>query len=87
VWGLALPSATKNYLKADEVSGIILWDPAKLTYLTAILVNDDLNGKKPEDGKDYKDIGKIKVTQAPDGMHVQMPSTTFTKDNVDKYDF
>lgn len=87
VWGLALPSATKNYLKADEVSGIILWDPAKLTYLTAILVNDDLNGKKPEDGKEFKDIGKIKVTQAADGMHVQMPSTTFTKDNVDKYDF
>ena len=87
VWGLALPSATKTYLKGGEVNGIILWDPGKLTYLTAILVNDDLNGKKPQDGKEYKDIGKIKVTQAPDGMHVQMPSTTFTKDNVDKYDF
>lgn len=87
VWGLALPSATKDYLKQGELSGVILWDPAKLTYLTALLVNDDLNGKKPVDGKDYKDIGKIKVSTKPDGIYVQMPSTTFNKANVDQYNF
>jgi ABC-type sugar transport system substrate-binding protein len=87
VWGLALPSVMKPYLKSGAVEGVILWDPSKLTYLTAILVNDDLNGKKPEDGKEYPEIGKIKVTTTADGTFVQMPSTTFNKENVDNYDF
>ena len=83
VWGLALPSATKEYLHAGDVSGVMLWDPAQLTYLTAILVNDDLNGKAPQDGKDYSGIGKISVK----GPAVVMPGMTFTKDNVDKFNF
>lgn len=87
VWGLALPSQTKDYLKKGELSGVILWDPAKLTYLTAMLVKDDLDGKKPEDGKDFPGIGKLKVTTSAEGTMVLMPSTTFTKDNVDQYNF
>jgi rhamnose transport system substrate-binding protein len=87
VWGLALPSQTKDYLKKGELNGVILWDPAKLTYLTALLVNDDLNGKKPEDGKEYPEIGKLSVTTTAQGTIVLMPSTTFNKDNVDQYNF
>ncbi|MEP6756007.1 MAG: autoinducer 2 ABC transporter substrate-binding protein [Chthonomonadales bacterium] len=83
VWGLALPSATKDYLHHGDVSGVMLWDPAALTYLTAILVNDDLGGKAPQDGKEYPGIGKISVK----GPAVVMPGMTFTKDNVDKFNF
>jgi ABC-type sugar transport system substrate-binding protein len=84
VWGLALPSATKSYLHSGALSGVMLWDPAKLTYLTAILANVTLDGKAPEDGKDYPNVGKISVK---DGKFVIMPGVTFTKDNVDQYNF
>ncbi len=83
VWGLSLPSLTKDYLKSGAISGIMLWDPAKLTYLTAILANNYLNGKQPEDGADFPNIGKISYK---DG-HVLMPGVTFTKENVDQFNF
>ena len=83
VWGLALPSETRQYLKSGAVSGLMLWDPAKLTYLAALLVNDELNGKKPQDGKEYPEIGKIRVK---DGR-VLMPGITINKQNVDEFKF
>ena len=83
VWGLALPSETRQYLKSGAVSGLMLWDPAKLTYLTARLVNDYLDGKPPKDGAEYPGIGMISVK---DGV-VLMPTLTITKDNVDEFNF
>ena len=83
VWGLALPSETRQYLKSGAVSGLMLWDPAKLTYLTAILVNNYIDGKPPKDGATYPGIGKIKVN----GPFVLMPGVTITKDNVDQFNF
>lgn len=83
VWGLALPSETKKYLKNGAVSGVMLWDPAKLTYVTALLVKDDLDGRAPKDGSE---VGGVKVQVTPD-HHVIIPSMTFTKDNVDQYNF
>ncbi len=82
-WGLALPSQAKSYLKSGALSGVMLWDPGKLTYVTAMLVNDDLNGKAPQDGGKVGDT-PIKVK---DGKFVIIPSVTFTKENVDQYNF
>jgi ABC-type sugar transport system substrate-binding protein len=83
VWGLALPSATKDYLHSGAINGVMLWDPGKLTYLTAKLVKDYLNGTQPKDGDDIPDIGKLSVK----GGVVIMPGVTFTKENVDQYNF
>lgn len=83
VWGLALPSETRQYLKSGAVSGLMLWDPAKLTYLTAILVNNYLDGKPPVSGATYPGIGKITVN----GPNVLMPGVTITKQNVDQFNF
>ncbi len=84
IWGLSLPSENRQYLKDDVVNGLILWDPGKLTYLTAKLVNDYLDGKEPTDGMEVKDIGKLKVSK--DGV-VIMPGVVITKENVDQFDF
>lgn len=84
IWGLSLPSENKEYLKKDIVNGLILWDPAKLTYATAVLVNDYLNGKKPVDGMEIKGVGKIKVSAR--GM-ILLPGEIITKQNVDQFDF
>ncbi len=83
VWGLALPSETREYLKSGAVSGLMLWDPAKLTYFTAKVVNDYLDGKQPQDGAQVEGIGTISVK---DGV-VLIPGVTITKDNVDEFQF
>lgn len=84
IWGLSLPSENKEYIKKDIVGGLILWDPAKLTYVTAKLVNDYLDGKKPVDGMEIEGIGKLEVRE--DGL-ILMPGVTITKENVDQFDF
>ena len=83
VWGLGLPSETKPYLKNGSVTGLYLWDPQKLTYITAKLVKEALDGKMPKDGDTI-----------PDGtIHVKGPLVTLplrleiTKDNVDSLKF
>jgi ABC-type sugar transport system substrate-binding protein len=83
VWGLSLPSENKEYLKKGIVTGLKLWDPAKLTGLTTILVNDALNGKSPKDGEEIPGYGKISVK----GPVVLMPGLTITKENVDQLNF
>lgn len=84
IWGLSLPSENKDFLKKNIVNGLILWDPAKLTYVTARLVNDYLDGKKPVDGMEIEGIGKLEVRK--DGV-ILMPGVTITKENVDQFDF
>lgn len=84
VWGLSMPSENRQYLKDGAVNGLILWDPSKLTFLTAKLVNDYLDGKKPVDGMEVKDIGKLKVSK---NGFIIMPGLVITKENVDQFDF
>lgn len=83
IWGLSLPSENKQHLKDGTVNGLILWDPAKLTYVTAKLANDYLDGKEPSDGMKIEGVGKLKVK---DGI-VIMPGLVITKENVDQFDF
>lgn len=84
IWGLSLPSENKQYLKSNVVNGLILWDPAKLTFLTAKLVNDYLDGKQPKDGMEVPEIGKLKVSKS--GVII-MPGAVITKENVDQFNF
>ena len=84
VWGLALPSQTKDYLKDDSVTGIYLWDPQKLTYYTAKLVREALDGKMPKDGDELKGEGKIAVK---DGIVTLPLKVEITKENVEKFPF
>jgi len=83
VWGLGLPTENKPYLKDGSVTGLYLWDPQKLTYLTAKLVVDTLNGKAPKDGDTLAE-GTIHVA----GKQVTLPlRLEITKDNVDSLKF
>lgn len=83
VWGLALPSETREYLKSGAVSGLMLWDPAKLTYYTAKVVNDYLDGKQPQDGAQVEGVGAVTYKN---GI-LLIPGVTITKDNVDQFQF
>jgi ABC-type sugar transport system substrate-binding protein len=85
VWGLALPSETKAYIKDGSVTGLYLWDPKQLTYLTAKLVKDALDGKMPQDGQELSGVpGKLSVK----GPIVTLPlRLEINKDNIDKMTF
>ncbi len=85
VWGLGLPSENKTYLKDGSVSGLFLWDPKALTYQTARLVRDALDGKMPQDGAAVSGAnGKLLVK----GPTVTLPlRLEINKDNVDKLTF
>jgi ABC-type sugar transport system substrate-binding protein len=83
IWGLSLPSDNRQCLKDETVNGLILWNPAKLTYLVAKLANDYLDGKKPIDEMVEKGIGKLTVKRDI----VKMPEIGITKDNADQFDF
>ncbi|WP_406677172.1 autoinducer 2 ABC transporter substrate-binding protein [Moorella sp. ACPs] len=86
VVGTALPNDSKTYLKDGSLDVATLWDPAKLGYLTVALIKDMLDGKKPTDGQEVPNVGKIHVQS--DGKTVIMgPPTDFTKENVDQYNF
>ncbi len=83
VWGLGLPSENKPYLKEGSITGLYLWDPQKLTYLTAKLVRNALDGKAPKDGDPVAD-GAIHVS----GALITLPlRLEITKDNVDSLNF
>jgi ABC-type sugar transport system substrate-binding protein len=84
IWGLSLPSENRDYIKSGIVNGLTLWDPAKLTYLTTKLVNDYLDGKKPVNGMEVPNIGRLEVRS--DGTII-MPGAVITKENVDQFDF
>ena len=83
VWGLGLPSDSKTYLKDGSVTGLYLWDPQKLTYLTAKLVREALDGKMPKDGEKTAD-GIVIVK----GATVTLPlRLEINKANVDSLKF
>lgn len=84
VWGISLPSEVRSYLKKGVVQGAILWNPADLTYATAMLVRDNLKtGAMPKNGQEIPGIGKLSVK----GAQVLIPGAVITKENVDQYDF
>lgn len=86
VVGTSLPTDSKPFLKDGSLKVGTLWDPAKLGYLTVALAYDLYKGKKPVDGQDVPNVGKIQVKS--DGKTVIMgPPTDFLPDNVDSFKF
>jgi len=86
VVGTALPTSSRPFLEDGSLRVATLWDPSKLGYLTVVLANDLLKGKKPVDGQNVANVGKIGVKA--DGKTVIMgPPSDFTKDNAKNYAF
>ncbi|MBB3908536.1 hypothetical protein B6A27_15475 [Anoxybacillus sp. UARK-01] len=86
VVGTALPKDSKPFLEDQSLDVAILWEPNKLGYLTVALAKDLVEGKKPQDGQNIDNVGKIEVKE--DGKTVIMgPPTDFTAENAGNYDF
>jgi rhamnose transport system substrate-binding protein len=86
--GLGLPNEMRPFVKDDTVTAFALWDPAQLGYVAAFagkaLADGTITGKVG-DKFDAGDLGEKEVTKG--GIVIVGPPTTFTKDNIDDYDF
>jgi len=86
--GLGTPNQMRKFLQDGTVGSIALWDPAQLgalaTYAAVALASGQITGKQGEKFK-AGDLGEYTV--GANGEVVLGPPLTFTKDNVDKYNF
>ncbi len=86
--GLGTPNQMRKYVKDGTVAQFALWDPGQLGYLAyytaAALVQGKITGKQG----DTIDAGKLgKRTIGANGVVLLGPPTTFTKDNIDQFNF
>jgi len=84
VWGLSLPSMCSKYLKDETISGLFLWDPQKLTYDTAVMVKNVLDGKSLNTGDACGTDGKIDVKNGIVTLPLRLE---INKKNVDSLKF
>jgi rhamnose transport system substrate-binding protein len=86
--GLGFPNQMRKFVKNGTVDEFQLWVPKDVGYLAgqaaAALVAGRITGKE---GEKFK-AGRLgDYTIGPNGEIVLGPLTTFTKDNIDKFDF
>jgi rhamnose transport system substrate-binding protein len=86
--GLGFPNQMRKFIKDGAVEEIQLWVPKDVGYLAAqaavALASGRITGKE---GEKFK-AGRLgDYTIGKNGEIVLGPLTTFTKDNIDKYDF
>jgi rhamnose transport system permease protein len=86
VIGLGLPSENKAYVHEGITPDVVLWNTMNLGYLTVLAADDLALGKiKPGDtSMDGGRIGKVEIEK--DNILLGKPMT-FTKENIDQFDF
>jgi rhamnose transport system substrate-binding protein len=86
VTGLGLPKDASPYLKQGVLDSVVLWNPRDLGYLAIYTAHALATGAfKP--GQTSLDAGRLgSMTVAGDNVLLGVPFT-FTKDNVDQFDF
>lgn len=86
VTGLGLPNASKPYLKDGVLDSVVLWNTMDLGYLT-LHVADALAKGTLKPGQATFSAGRLgTLTIAGDNVLLGTPFT-FTKENVDRFDF
>jgi ABC-type sugar transport system substrate-binding protein len=87
VVGLATPNAMKPYVKADCVKSVVLWNPVDLGYAAAYVLRAVADGSfKP--GDTSVKAGKLGDLKVVNGSEVLLgPAFTFSKDNINDFDF
>ncbi len=86
VMGLGLPNDNKKYVHEGITDDIVLWNTMDLGYLTVLAADGLAKGKlhRGDASMDGGRIGKIEIKG--DNILLGKPFT-FTKDNIDQFDF
>jgi rhamnose transport system substrate-binding protein len=86
VVGLGLPNENKPYVHEGITPDVVLWNTMDLGYLTVIAADDVATGKLKPGATSMQGgrLGKIEIQ----GTDILLGKPfTFTKDNIDKFDF
>ena len=89
VTGLGLPSEMRDFVKDGTVSAFQLWSPYNEGWLAAHFAKGVLEGTiKNEVGATFEvpNLGTITINEK-NAMNTQAELTTFTKDNIDEFNF
>jgi rhamnose transport system permease protein len=86
VIGLGLPNDNKRYIHEGITDDIVLWNTMNLGYLT-VLASYDLETGKLKPGDSSMDGGRIGKIEIQGSSILLGKPFTFTKDNIDQYDF
>jgi ABC-type sugar transport system substrate-binding protein len=86
VVGLGLPNENKPYVKSGITPSLVLWNTMDLGYLTVYAASAVKDGTLKPGDTEFKagDLGKMEVKG--DNVLLGTPFT-FTKDNIDNFDF
>ncbi|HVT53305.1 MAG TPA: substrate-binding domain-containing protein [Dongiaceae bacterium] len=87
VVGLATPNAMKPYVAKDCVKSVVLWNPVDLGYAAMYVLRAAIDGDLKPGATSVK-AGKLGELQIINGSEVLLGApTTFTKDNINDFDF
>ncbi len=86
VVGLGLPSENRAYVKEGVTQAVILWSPEDLGYL-AVQAGVALAKGDLEKGAEKFTAGKLGEMKIEGDSIILGPPVTFTKENIDEYDF
>ncbi|MFO7632780.1 MAG: substrate-binding domain-containing protein, partial [Caldilinea sp.] len=88
VYGLGTPNQMRPFLKSDVVKGVELWDPAKMGTTVVYLAKGLKDGTITlGEGNTFEVPGIGTMTFDENNLVIVGPFQTFTKDNVDEFDF
>ncbi len=87
VVGLATPNAMKPYVKTDCVKSVVLWNPVDLGYAAMHVLRAVADGTLKAGATSVK-AGKLGELQVINGSEILLGAPyTFTKENIDGFDF
>ena len=86
VLGLGLPNDNKKYVHEGITDDIVLWNTMNLGYLTVWASNDLATGKLKA-GATSIDAGRLGTIEIDKDNILLGKPFTFTKDNIDRYNF
>src|SRR5262245_49708891 len=87
VVGLATPNAMKPYVASDCVKSVVLWNPVDLGYAAMMVLHSVTEGELQPGATSVK-AGKLGELQVVNGSEILLgPPFTFTKDNINDFDF
>src|SRR5262249_40367184 len=87
VVGLATPNAMKPFVSTDCVKSVVLWNPIDLGYAAVYVMRAVVDGTlKP--GDTSVEAGRLGTLNVVNKSEILLgPAFTFTKDNIDQFDF
>lgn len=87
VVGLATPNAMKPYVAKDCVKSVVLWNPVDLGYAAMYVLRAAIDGDLKPGATSVK-AGKLGELQVINGSEILLGQPfTFTKDNINNFDF